>query len=216
MTMTIARKVPRWLAALLGTAALYAAIANAAQDAPPVADPPPGSLLIASAEINDPRFAHTVVLLLRHDSTGAFGIVINHPLGDRPLAAVLSDADGKDATDKKDSEVEGTIRVFLGGPVQPQLGFVIHSADYRRAQTLLVGDELAMTSSPEVLHDIAQHRGPAKYLLALGYAGWGAGQLEGEIARRGWFTAPAEPDLVFDAERSTVWEKALARRSREL
>ncbi|MGC2411458.1 MAG: YqgE/AlgH family protein [Stellaceae bacterium] len=213
MTMAIAWKLPRCLAALLGMAALFAAIANAAQDAPPVADPPAGELLIASAEIQDPRFQHAVVLLLRHDSTGAFGIIINHPLGERPLAAVLSDADGKD---NKDSAIEGTIRVFLGGPVQTELGFVVHSADYRRPQTLVVSAELAMTASPEVLRDIADHRGPAKYLLALGYAGWGTGQLEGEIARRGWFTAPAEPDLVFDAERSTVWEKALARRSREL
>jgi putative transcriptional regulator len=157
-----------------------------------------------------------VVLLLRHDSTGALGIIINHPLGERPLSAVLSDADGKPREDDKDSATEGTIRVFLGGPVQPQLGFVIHSADYRRPQTLVVGDDLGMTATPEVLRDIAHHRGPAKYLLAFGYAGWGAGQLEGEIARHGWFTAPADADLVFDAERDTLWEKALARRIREL
>jgi putative transcriptional regulator len=214
--MTIARIVPHRLAALLGMAALFAAIANAAEDAPPVADPPAGVLLIASAEIRDPRFQRAVVLLLRHDSAGAFGIIINHPLGERPLAAVLSDAAGKGAEADNDSAVEGTIRVFLGGPVQPQLGFVVHSADYRRRQTLNVSDDLAMTASPEVLRDIAQHRGPVKYLLALGYAGWGAGQLEGEVARHGWFTAPAEPGIVFDAERSTVWDKALARREREL
>ncbi len=106
--------------------------------------------------------------------------------------------------------------MFLGGPVQPQFGFVVHSTDYRRPETLAVGDGLAMTASKDVLRDIGHHRGPAKYLFALGYAGWGAGQLEGEIARRDWFTAPAEPDLVFDAERGAVWEKALARRTREL
>ncbi|HEV2336123.1 MAG TPA: YqgE/AlgH family protein, partial [Stellaceae bacterium] len=197
--------MPRSLAALFGMAALFAAIANAAQDTPPavnppVADPPAGDLLIASAELQDPRFAHAVVLLLRHDNNGAFGIVINHPLGERPLAAVLSDADrgdGKDRENGKDSDVAGTIRVFLGGPVQTELGFVVHSAEYRRPETLIVSSDLAMTANPEVLRDIAEHRGPAKYLLALGYAGWGAGQLEGEIARGGWFTTPAEPDLVF-------------------
>ncbi len=105
--------------------------------------------------------------------------------------------------------------MFLGGPVQPQLGFVIHSSDYRRPETLVVGDQLAMTATPEVLRDIAHHQGPVKYLFALGYAGWGAGQLEGEIAQHHWFTAPADPDLVFDVERDTVWDKALARRTRE-
>jgi putative transcriptional regulator len=199
---------------LLGIAALFSATAAMADEAPPLADPPPGELLIASASIQDPRFYHSVVLLVRHDSTGAFGIVINNPLGARPLAALL--ADGADNTDDKDNAVEGAIPVFLGGPVEPQRGFVIHSTDYRRPETLAVGDRLAVTATREVLRDIGHHRGPAKSLFALGYAGWGAGQLDAEIARRDWFTAPAEPDLVFDAERGTVWEKALARRTREL
>ncbi len=206
MTIKITRNVP-WLAVLLSTVALVAAIARLADDVPPVADPPAGQLLIASAEIQDPRFARSVILLLRHDSSGAFGIIINHPLGKRPLAALL---------ESQDSTVEGTIRVFLGGPVQPQLGFVIHSTEYRRPETLVVGDQLAMTANREVLRDIGHHRGPAKYLFALGYAGWGAGQLEGEIANHGWFTAPAEPELVFDTERDAVWDKALARRTREM
>src|SRR6266496_2503843 len=210
MTMTIAGMVPRWLAALLGAAALVAAIAKAAEDAPSVADPPPGRLLIASAEIGDPRFARSVILLLRHDSSGALGVIINHPLGNRPLSAVLAEAESKDGAD---SAVEGSIRVFLGGPVQPQLGFVIHSAEYHRPETLAVADQLAMTATRDVLRDIGHHRGPVKYLFAVGYAGWGAGQLEGEIANHGWFTAPAEPDLVFDEERDAVWEKALARRT---
>jgi putative transcriptional regulator len=177
------------------------------------ADPPAGQLLIASAAIQDPRFQQSVVLLLRHDSTGAFGIVINHPLTERPLAALLA---GSDSKDNSDSAVEGTIRVVLGGPVQPEYGFVIHSTDYHRPETLVVGEDLAMTASTDVLRDIGHHRGPAKFLFALGYAGWGAGQLEGEIENHGWFTAPATTDLVFDADRETVWEKALARRSREL
>ena len=213
MTITITRTVPRWLAALLTAAAMIGVVAAMADDAPPVVDPPAGQLLIASAEMQDPRFQRTVILLLKHDSSGAFGIVINRPLGKRPLAAFLSEMDGKDA---QKGTIEGSIPVFLGGPVQPQLGFVVHSGEYRHPETLVVGDELAMTANREVLRDIGRHQGPAKYLFALGYAGWGAGQLEDEIARRGWFTAPAAPDLVFDAERDTVWEKALARRAREL
>jgi putative transcriptional regulator len=216
MTMTIVRKTDRkqrrWWALLLSVTVLLAAIRAIAEDAPRT-EPSAGELLIASAAIQDPRFQHSVVLLLRHDSTGAFGIVINHPLTERPLAALLADADSKDNTD---GAVEGTIRVFLGGPVQPEYGFVIHSTDYRRPDTLILGAELAMTANTDVLRDIGHHRGPAKFLFAVGYAGWGAGQLEGEIANHGWFTAPATPDLVFDLDRDAVWERALARRSREL
>jgi putative transcriptional regulator len=211
----------RLAALMLGAAALGGAVATA-DDASPPADPPPGELLIASAEIQDPRFFHSVVLLVHHDNSGAFGIVINNPLGERPLAALLAGADDKDATtgkdgpDPKDSAIEGMIRVFAGGPVEPQLGFVIHGTDYRRPETLAFGDGLAVTASKGILRDIGHHQGPTQYLCAFGYAGWGAGQLEGEIERHDWFTAPAEPALVFDAERGTVWEKALARRTREL
>ena len=183
-----------------------------AEEASPAVDPPAGQLLVASAGIKDPRFYHSVILLVSHDRKGAFGITINRPLGERPLAAVLGaatgDADG-------DAAVEGTIQVFVGGPVQRELGFVIHSADYRRPETRAFG-ELAMTTTKEVLRDIGHRKGPAKYLFALGYAGWGAGQLEAEMARRDWFTAPADPDLIFDAERDAVWEKAIARRTREM
>jgi putative transcriptional regulator len=216
MTTKIARKLSYWLLLLGGAAALIGGVAASADDAPPLPDPPPGQLLIASAAIRDPRFHHSVILLVRHDKTGAFGIAINRLLGERPLAAFLADMEKNGGKDGKNGAIEGTIRVFLGGPVQPQLGFVIHSADYRLPETLAVGDRLAMTANPEVLRDIGHHRGPAKYLFALGYAGWGAGQLEGEIARHDWLIAPAEPDLVFDAERATVWKKALARRTQEL
>ena len=120
------KKEPRRRALLLSIAALYAATAALADDAPPLADPPPGELLIASAAMQDPRFRHSVVLLLRHDSKGAFGIIINHPLGERPLAALLADTantdamGGKDDTDTKDGATLGTIRVFLGGPAELQ------------------------------------------------------------------------------------------------
>jgi putative transcriptional regulator len=182
-------------------------------DAPPQqpsADPPPGDLLIASAQIGDPRFHHAVVLLLRHDKDGAFGIIINHPLAEERIAKLL-EATGDDA-----AGVDGSVRVFLGGPVQPELGFLIHDADYRRAETMMVDDKVAMTGSKDSLRDIGQHKGPRKYLFALGYTGWGPGQLEAEIARNDWFTVPEDPALVFDEDRDTVWDKALARRGRDL
>ena len=193
---------------------LAAALPAAAE---PAADSLAGQLLVASAAIQDPRFHHSVILLLRHDANGAFGIVINRPLGERPIAELLADANrGDRGNATKDSGLEGTIRVFLGGPVEPQYGFVIHGGDYRRPETLRLENGIAMTATKEVLRDIGRHQGPEKYLFALGYAGWGAGQLEGEIARRDWFTAPADGDLVFDEERGAVWERALARRTRDL
>ncbi len=200
-------------AALLIAALLLAALGHPS-DPQPAAEPPPGQLLIASAQIEDPRFRHSVVLLLRHDASGAFGIIINRPLGERPIAELL--AGGKHDEAPEDAAIEGTIPVFFGGPVEPTRGFVVHGTDYRRAPTLSAGEHLAMTADKEVLRDIAHHQGPAKYLFAAGYAGWGPGQLEGEIARRDWFTAPADPALVFDADRETLWDTALARRTREL
>lgn len=181
-----------------------------------VVEPAAGELLIASAAIQDPRFHHSVILLLRHDEKGAFGIVINHPLTERPIAGLLAESGGKADQDAQDRAIEGTIRVFLGGPVEPSYGFVIHSGEYRRPETLTLDIGVAMTATKDILRDIGRHQGPAKYLFALGYAGWGAGQLEGEIARHDWFTTPGEPDLVFDEERGQLWERALARRTREL
>jgi putative transcriptional regulator len=195
---------------LLSIVLLVLAAAGSAA-AEPAAEPPAGQLLVASAAMQDPRFSHSVILLLRHDASGAFGVVINRPLGERPIAALLADSGSGG-----DSGIEGTIRVFLGGPVEPQYGFVIHGGDYRRPETLRLENGIAMTATKDVLRDIGHHQGPEKYLFALGYSGWGAGQLEGEIARHDWFTAPADPDLVFDEERDAVWERALARRTREL
>jgi putative transcriptional regulator len=184
--------------------------------APPPTEPVPqgaslaGQLLVASPEIGDPRFEHTVVLLVRHKLSGALGIIINRPLGERPLA-MLMDMIGEDTT-----HVEGRVPLFAGGPVEPEVGFVLHSVDYHRAETLDVGTNLAMTSTREILRDIAHNKGPAKTLIAFGYAGWGPGQLESEMAQRGWFTAPADPALVFDEARGTLWEEAMKRRSRQL
>jgi putative transcriptional regulator len=169
-----------------------------------------GQLLIAAPTMSDPRFAHTVILVVRHDKAGAFGIVINRPVGERSIAALL-EAAGDIHTD-----VEGNVRVFAGGPVQPELGFVVHSADYHRAETVDVDDRVAMTASREILRDIGHNQGPAKTLFAFGYAGWGPGQLEGEMARHNWFTAPEEPKLIFDDERDDLWEETMARRTREL
>jgi putative transcriptional regulator len=194
----------------LPAAAIIAALLLA-----PAADPADttsltGQLLIAAPTMGDPRFTHTVILMVKHDSEGALGIVINRPVSEQSIASLL-EGTGEDV-----SGIEGKLRVFYGGPVQPDLGFVVHSAEYRRQETIDIDGRVAMTASRQILRDIGQHRGPQKTLFALGYAGWGPGQLEGEIARRDWFTTPEEPKLIFDDDRESLWDDAMARRTREL
>ena len=169
-----------------------------------------GQLLIASPDMGDPRFVHAVILMVRHDREGAFGIVVNRPLEEHAIADLLG------AMGESDAGVEGSVGIFAGGPVEPRLGFVVHSAEYHRAETLDIDGRVAVTQSREILRDIGQHKGPAKFLVAFGYAGWGPGQLEDEIAEHGWFTAPGDPNLIFDENRGRLWEIAFARRTRDL
>lgn len=169
-----------------------------------------GQLLIASPEIGDPRFQHSVILMVRHDANGALGIMINRPVEERTVASLLA------AIGMPDDSVEGTVRIFAGGPVELGAGFILHSRDYRHADTIEIDGRLAMTANPEVLRDIGHRKGPAKALFAVGYAGWGPGQLEGELARRDWFTTPADANLVFDDDRAKLWEHAMSRRTRDL
>lgn len=173
--------------------------------------PFPGQLLVASRSMGDPRFHHAVILILRHDQSGAFGIVINRPIGERSIQSLLADIG-----DSKEADVSGSLRVFAGGPVEPQLGFVIHSPDYRGKGTLAIDNEVAMTASRTILVDIGHGRGPKRSFIAFGYAGWAGGQLEHELADHAWYTAPGDPQLIFDAPRAELWDKALALRLREL
>lgn len=206
----------RWLKRLAFALGLFVLPAMLLQAATPAPEAPvekgslTGQLLIASPDIGDPRFAHTVIFLVRHNGDGAFGIVINRPVEERSLKSLLQ-AVGQDA-----NGVEGSVRVFAGGPVETEIGFVLHSADYKRRETVEVDGRVALTSSPEILRDMGQGKGPEKSLVAFGYAGWGPGQLEGELARRDWFTAPADPALIFDEDRGRVWERAMARRTLDL
>lgn len=166
-----------------------------------------GKLLIAAPEMRAP-FDHAVVLLAQHDRNGALGIIINHPLGSRPIARVL-EAMGADA-----SGITASVPIFLGGPVSPDIGFVLHSADYHRSDTLDVDGRVALTSAADVLRDIGTGKGPHKSLVAFGYAGWGAAQLEDEMGRGAWLVAADDPALVFDDDRANVWADALQKNGR--
>ena len=169
-----------------------------------------GQLLVASPSMADPRFAHTVILMVRHDKDGAFGIAVNRPVGERPLAALL------ETLGEKDTTATGQVRIFAGGPVQPDIGFVVHTTDYHQPTTVDVNARVAMTSSREILRDIGNGKGPRKSLIAFGYAGWAPGQLEGELARRDWVLAPGESKLIFDEDREKVWDAAFAQRMQDL
>ena len=141
-------------------------------------------------------------MIIQHSPSGAVGIVINKPIGETSIANLF------EALGQKGSDVAGDVRVFSGGPVEPEVGFVVHSADYRRPETVAVNDRLSMTSSLDILRDIGARKGPAKILVAFGYAGWGPNQLEREIEERAWGVAEADPALVFDEDRDKVWDRA--------
>jgi putative transcriptional regulator len=183
---------------------LQTAILRAALPGPDEAPARPslaGQLLVAASWMGDPRFERTVILIVKHGPGGAIGIVINKPIGDAPLASFFK------ALGQKEGDVAGSVRVFSGGPVQPEVGFVVHSSDYRRPETVAITDRLSMTTSIAILRDIGDKRGPAKVFLAFGYAGWGPDQLEHEIEARAWGVAEADPTLVFDEDRDNVWER---------
>ncbi|HEY1795536.1 MAG TPA: YqgE/AlgH family protein [Stellaceae bacterium] len=203
---------------LVAGIALCAALPGPGAAPPPkpqAADPPPGDLLIAADTMGDPRFSHAVILILSHDADGALGIVINRPLEEKPIADILAAAaSSKDR--EPDPDINGTIRVFAGGPVQPERGFVVHTTDYKGERTLTVPNIVAMTPTTGVLRDIGHHKGPAKYFFALGYAGWGPGQLDDEIKHHDWFSTPGDPKLIFDDDRDDLWKHALARRTQDL
>jgi putative transcriptional regulator len=162
-----------------------------------------GQLLIASSDLRDP-FDHAVIMMAQHDRNGALGIVINRPIARRSIATILA-ALGADTAGVTDS-----VLVFLGGPVSPNIAFALHSAEYRRPHTMDIDGRVALSDAAEVLRDIGLGHGPKRSLIAFGYAGWAPHQLDDEIARGAWITAPENPALVFDADRNKLWNEALA------
>ncbi|MBI2491132.1 MAG: YqgE/AlgH family protein [Candidatus Rokubacteria bacterium] len=180
--------------------------AAAARDAGGLA----GQLLVATDDIRDPRFHRTVIYLVRHDATGALGLVVNRPLGDVPLARVLEQFGAQER------EAPGTLRVHYGGPVEPGRAFMLHTADYAGRETQVIKDGVAVTAHPDVLDALARGRGPRRTLFALGYAGWAPGQLEGELGRGAWIVVPADEALVFDDAAARKWDRAMARRKIDL
>jgi putative transcriptional regulator len=170
-----------------------------------------GQLLIAMPGMTDERFSRTVIYLCAHSAEGAMGIVLNKPAPDLKLPDLLVQLDIVTETDaiRMPAQVE-RMQVLMGGPVETSRGFVLHSPDYFIEQsTLSIDREICLTATVDILRAIARGRGPRNAMLALGYAGWGAGQLETEIQRNGWLNCPADPDVVFDFAIEDKYERAM-------
>ena len=164
-----------------------------------------GQLLIAMPGMQDERFAKTVIYMCAHTPEGAMGLVLNQALDSLTFPDLLEQLGIEE-------EIGATeVRVHVGGPVEAGRGFVLHSADYSQEATLPVDDGIALTATVDILKAIARGRGPRKSLLALGYAGWGPGQLDDEIKANGWLQAPADPELVFDLNLDNKWERAIGK-----
>lgn len=164
-----------------------------------------GQFLIAMPGLADPNFAHTVTYLCQHSAQGALGIVISRPLEIR-LGSILESMQIP-IQDERAAELP----VYLGGPVQPERGFVLHSPVGNWQGTLAISDEIGLTASRDILEAIAAGEGPEKCLIALGYAGWGEGQLEQEILENSWLNVPADHAILFDLPPAQRWKAAALR-----
>jgi putative transcriptional regulator len=162
-----------------------------------------GQLLVAMPQMNDPRFERSVVYLCAHSrEAGAMGLVINKLLNALTMDELFTQLK------LEPSRLNRQRPVHFGGPVDPSRGFVLHSVDYQEEATLSVG-EFGVTATLDILRAIGKGEGPRHSLLALGYAGWAPGQLDGEIQANGWLSVDADTDLVFADDHDGKWEQAL-------
>jgi len=175
----------------------------------PVRDFLAGQILIATPNMADPRFERSVILICAHDEAHAMGIVVNKPISDLPMRQLL-----EQLGISPDSAV-GERFVYFGGPVQTERGLVLHSLDYRTDVTLEIGGGVGITGSRDILVDIAgktpSQPPPENYFLAIGYAGWSAGQLEEELSMNAWVHCDQDMDILFAKDASKSWEKSLAK-----
>ena len=164
-----------------------------------------GQMLIAMPGMTDPRFEKAVIYICAHNEDGAMGLVVNRLIESMTFPEMLKQLD------IEPSEREDVIRVLLGGPVDQARGFVLHSPDYLQDASMVVDDDVALTATIDILRAIADGAGPRNRLLALGYAGWGPGQLDSEILYNGWLNVSADDDLVFGEDLDAKWERAMAK-----
>lgn len=164
-----------------------------------------GQFLIAMPAMDNPRFSRTVIYMCAHSREGAMGLVVNRLFSGIGFPDLLEQLKIETVTIAADP------RIHYGGPVETGRGFVLHTGDFMRDGTLAVDDDIALTATIDILRAIAEGRGPRHSLLALGYAGWGPGQLDAEIQANGWLHAPADQAILFDRDLDTKWERAIAK-----
>ena len=163
------------------------------------------SFLISTERMNDSRFKKSVIAMFEHDEDGAWGLVINKPMGSIPLAFLL---DSSISTSDEREKLYGiNILIFWGGPVEVKKIFVLHSSEYQNDSTKNYGG-ISISQDYNILLDIAENKGPEKSLVILGYSGWRAGQLENEMERDDWILSDLDPDIIFEKESIKKWPKA--------
>lgn len=164
-----------------------------------------GKLLLAMPGLDDQRFHRAVIFMCAHDEKGAMGLVVNHEHGEAEFPDLLEQLDlsGEIAAKAR------IMRVMKGGPVDPERGFLLHSPEFTRKETIAVGEGYAITGTVEALKDLAGGNGPERALFVLGYAGWGPGQLEQEIRSNAWLVAEPSPAVVFGADSESKWDMAV-------
>ena len=170
-----------------------------------------GQILIAMPTMSDPRFERSVIYICAHSEEGAMGLVINKPAKDINFVELMSRLNIPAGADAIEFDLKDHERVVhFGGPVEPGRGFVLHSGEYNSHEnTLAIDENVGLTATLDVLHEIAAGEGPEKSLLALGYAGWSPGQLESEIMQNGWLHCPADEKLLFGTGAADKYKTAL-------
>ena len=163
--------------------------------------------LIAMPDLRDPNFNRTVTLICQHDENGALGVVINRPLDHLTLKDVFDQRDLSTLT----SENTAKSPIYYGGPVQQELGLVLHEGVGDWGSTLIVGDNLGLTSSRDVLESLSRSDGPGHSLMTLGYAGWGKGQLEQEMQENAWLSVEADCEILFSVPAQQRWAAAASK-----
>ena len=169
-----------------------------------------GWLLVANPNMSDLRFSEAVVFICRHDSNGAFGLVLNRPAGQIALSKLMESMD-VDSAGKK-----GDIQIRLGGPVKSEFGFLMYPEKLDEEEQICRSRGVAITSSKDVIKSLGSEYGPDEAVLFFGYAGWGPGQLEIELSHKAWSTIPADRELLFDRNLKDLWTRARTRRGIDL
>ena len=163
------------------------------------------NFLIATEKMNDNRFEKTVIAMLENDEEGAWGLVINKPIGSIPLAMLIDPS--LNTSGEREKLYGVNIQIYWGGPVEVKKIFVLHSSEYKSESTRNYGD-ISISQDYNILFAIAESKGPEKSLVILGYSGWGSGQLEGEMERDDWILSELDLDIIFEKESKKKWEEA--------